>query len=111
MQTGQRPSVPEIDPKRAWERAEQGEAVIVDVREPDEVAEVAVPGAIVIPLGQLPAEVDTIPADREVLFLCRSGNRSAYATDFYLSRGHERTANITGGILAWTEAKLPTTRG
>ncbi|ACZ38514.1 rhodanese-like domain-containing protein [Sphaerobacter thermophilus] len=111
MVTGKRPVVPEIDPQQAWERASRGDAVIVDVREPDEVAEVAVPGALVIPLGKLDEEVETIPSDREVLFLCRSGNRSAYATDFYRQRGHERTANITGGIIAWTKANLPTTRG
>lgn len=92
MVTGKRPVVPEIDPQQAWERASRGDAVIVDVREPDEVAEVAVPGALVIPLGKLDEEVETIPSDREVLFLCRSGNRSAYATDFYRQRGHERTA-------------------
>ncbi|MDI3340593.1 MAG: rhodanese-like domain-containing protein, partial [Sphaerobacter sp.] len=108
---GKRPKVPEVDPRTAWERAQRGKAVIVDVREPDEVADIAVPGAITIPLGQLESQVERIPADREVLFLCRSGNRSAYATDFYQKHGHNRTANIAGGMLAWQEARLPTTRG
>lgn len=105
--TGERPDVPEIDVRQAWEKAQNGNAVIVDVREPEEVAEIAVPGAIHIPLGQLAARVNEIPADGEVLFLCRSGNRSSYATEFYRQQGHERTANITGGILAWTAANLP----
>lgn len=104
-----RPEVPEIEPREAWEHAQSGEAIIVDVREPDEVAEVGVPGAVHIPLGSLPAEAGRLPDDREVLFLCRSGNRSAYATEFLQSRGHPRTANIRGGIILWHQSGLPTT--
>ncbi|HET9016180.1 MAG TPA: rhodanese-like domain-containing protein [Thermomicrobiaceae bacterium] len=103
-----RPEVPEIAPTDAWARAQQGEAVIVDVREPEEVAEIAVPGAIHIPLGELDRSVDRIPTEREILFLCRSGNRSAFATEFFRRRVHARAANVTGGIIAWWETGLPT---
>lgn len=103
-----RPEVPEITPRDAWTKALQGEAIIVDVREPDEVAEIAVPGALHIPLGHLAAQVNAIPAGREVLFLCRSGNRSAYATEYFRGRVHERAANVTGGIMSWYEGGLPT---
>ena len=103
-----RPEVPEVAPTQAWSKTQQGDAVIVDVREPDEVAEIAVPGALHIPLGQLAARVDSIPPEREVLFLCRSGNRSAYATEFFRTRVHVRAANVTGGIIAWFELGLPT---
>lgn len=104
----QRPSVPEVEPLDAWERVRRGEAVIVDVREPDEVAEVSVLSAIHIPLGQLASQVATIPPAPEVLFLCRSGHRSAYATEFFLRQRQTPASNIRGGIIAWHEIGLPT---
>ncbi len=103
-----RPEVPEIAPAQAWTKAQRGEAVIVDVREPDEIAAIAVPGALHIPLGELATRVAAIPGEREVLFLCRSGNRSAYATEFFRRRVHGRAANVTGGIISWHELGLPT---
>ena len=106
--TPPRPEVPEIAPTYAWARVRQGEAIIVDVREPEELAEISVPGAIHIPLGELHRAVDRIPAHQEVLFLCRSGNRSSYATEFFRRRVHTRAANVTGGIIAWWETGLPT---
>lgn len=106
-----RPNVPEIDPREAWEQAQRGEAIIVDVREPEELAEIAVSGTIDIPLGQLPDRVEEIPGGETVLFLCRSGNRSSYATDFYRQRVSSQAANIAGGIIAWSEQGLPTRSG
>lgn len=102
----ERPTVPEVTVQEASQRAEDGEALIVDVREAYEVAEVAVPDAVHIPLGDLPNRVRELPRDRELLFLCRSGNRSSYATDLAIRAGHESSANIAGGIIAWVEAGL-----
>ena len=107
----QRPEVPEIDPTEAWEHAQRGDAVIVDVREADEVTQVSVPGAIHIPLGSLAQQIDTLPHDRELLMLCRSGNRSAYATQLLRNRGYDRVANVSGDVIAWTERGLPYRNG
>ncbi len=101
------PVVPEIDVVTAWTRASENDSYILDVREPHELVEISVPGAIHIPLGSLPAESSSLPRDRELLVLCRSGVRSAYATQFLLASGFERTRNVTGGVIAWAEAQLP----
>ena len=99
--------MPEIDPTAAWERAKSDDAVIVDVREAEELDEIAVPGVTHIPLGTLPAETARLPRDRDLLVICRSGVRSAYATQFLLTSGFERTLNISGGVIAWAQAELP----
>ena len=107
----ERPTVPEVTVQEANQRVEDDDAVIVDVREPYELAEIAVPGALHIRLGELPNRVQELPKDRELLFLCRSGNRSSYATDLAIRSGRESSANIAGGIIAWVEAGLPHKEG
>jgi rhodanese-related sulfurtransferase len=109
--TGQQgvPDVPEIDVVSAWDRARNNESYIVDVRESDELAEVSVPSAIHVPLGSIPAEAGTLPRDREILVICRSGVRSAYATQFLLASGIEGVKNVSGGVIAWAQAGLPYT--
>ena len=106
---GERPQVPEISVQEAHERAQRGQGVIVDVREDEELAQAAVPGAVHIPLGQLHARAGELPRDKELLLFCRSGNRSSFATDYLRSAGFDSAVNVAGGILAWTEAGLPST--
>ncbi len=101
-------NVPEIEPREAWEKAERGEATIIDVREDDEVAQIAVPGATHIPLGTLRDKAATLPKDGQFLFLCQSGQRSAMATQFLRGEGYTGATNIKGGIIAWYHAGLPT---
>jgi rhodanese-related sulfurtransferase len=102
------PNVPEIDPRDAWEWAERGEAVIIDVREDDEVTEIAVPGATHIPLATLREKPVSLPKDRQLLLLCRSGQRSSMATQYLRGEGFTGATNIKGGIIAWYHAGLPT---
>ncbi len=90
--------------------AAAGEAVIVDVRQPFEWDEARVPGAELIPLEQLPAKADQIDDGRPVVFLCRSGNRSALATEAFVASGRS-AFNLSGGILAWIESGLEIERG
>jgi rhodanese-related sulfurtransferase len=101
------PNVPEVAPVAAWQAVAAGDAVILDVREPEELDEVAIPEVTHIPLGQLSAGADELPRDRELLVICRSGVRSAYATQFLLQSGFEHVRNIAGGVIAWAEAGLP----
>lgn len=103
------PSVPEIDVVKAWRRVLEESSYILDVREPDELREISVPGAIHVPLGSLPVKVSGLPRDREPLVLCRSGVRSAYATQFLMTSGFENAKNVTGGVIAWAQARLPYT--
>lgn len=86
-------------------------AFLLDVREPSEWNEAHVEGAVLIPLGELSARVSEIPADQDVLIICRSGNRSGQARDLLRAAGLNRTTSIDGGINAWMSAGLPVVSG
>lgn len=72
---------------------------LVDVREEYEFIEMRVPGALLLPLGEVPEHVDKFPLDRPVYLICASGNRSKVAGDF-LSKFHIEAINIAGGTKA-----------
>jgi rhodanese-related sulfurtransferase len=83
-------------------RLDAGEKpVLIDVREDEEVAQGMIEGAIHIPMGQIPDRLDEIPRDKEVIFICRSGNRSGRVCEFLSAQGYDRTVNMLGGMLAW----------
>lgn len=76
------------------------DAQLIDVREPDEVAARALPGAVNIPLGDLPVRVGELDPSRRVVLLCRSGARSASAAEFLAATGFSDVINLAGGMLA-----------
>lgn len=78
----------------------EDEPFILDVRNPDEVAEWAIPGAVNIPLGDLSARASEIPRDEDVVVVCASGGRSTQATDV-LTRSGFTARDLTGGMAAW----------
>ena len=85
-------------------RLDQGEQVVmIDVREDEEVAEGMIPGAKHLPLGELPLRTKEIDRDSEVVFICRSGNRSGKACEYLMLNGFEHVVNMTGGMLAWNK--------
>ena len=71
----------EVTPKAASEALANG-AVLIDVREKSEYDDVRIPGSVLIPLGDLPARLAEVPADRDVYVHCRMGGRSARAVDY-----------------------------
>ncbi len=85
-------------------------AVLIDVRQPDEfTGELGhIPGARLLVLNNLPGEIDSLPKDEPIVFICRSGGRSARATAFALEHGLMNVYNMKGGMLRWNELKLPT---
>lgn len=85
-------------------RSQQEDIFILDVREEAEYAEAHIPGATLIPLGQLPDRLSEIPSDKPVIAVCRSGNRSGKATDLLRTQGFDNVHNMQGGMLAWAEA-------
>ncbi len=95
--------IPEVEPE--WVAQNQPSVTLLDVREPDEGGEDLgeLDNAIRIPLGELRERVDEIPRDRPVVTLCRSGKRSALAIGILREAGHERVANVHGGVLRWQE--------
>lgn len=80
---------------------------LLDVREPDETAEGIIEGAHLIPLGQLPDQLERLPKDEVIYIICRSGNRSRRACAFLRDRGFQ-CVNMTGGMKNYTG---PTVRG
>jgi rhodanese-related sulfurtransferase len=86
-------------------------AFMLDVREPDEWAAGHIPGATLIPLGQLSSRIAEVPRDRTVVTVCRSGNRSAQARDILFNAGYEAVASMTGGMNEWTAAGFPVVTG
>ena len=94
--------VPEIDIATTVERLAAG-AAIVDVRQPDEYAAGHVPGAPLVPLGEVTERVAEFPTEGEVLIICRSGARSARAAEFLRTQGID-AVNVAGGTMAWIEA-------
>lgn len=103
----QRSKIDEVSPQDAAGLREK-DAVLLDVREPDEWAAGHAPNAIHVPL----AEVETTAArfaGREVFAVCRSGSRSAKAAETLAQAGIE-VRNVAGGMTAWAAAGLPVMR-
>lgn len=93
--------IPRTQPADLQKRLEQDPDIfILDVREPFEYRQGHIPGARLIPLGQLPARLKEIPQDKEIVVVCRSGNRSGQATGFLKRQGYN-ASNLVGGMLAW----------
>jgi len=94
----------QITPTDLKQRIASGEdLVLIDVRQPEEHAEVHIPNSILIPLGELPARLDELEQyrDREIILYCRSGNRSGQACMFLSMQGFPHLANLEGGMLQW----------
>lgn len=111
--TGCGEPVPAVSVAQAQAQSAAGQAVLIDVREPHEYADVRAPGARLIPLGQLAQRLAELPQDKAmpVLLVCRSGSRSAAAVDMLGKAGYTQTLNVTGGMNAWQKAGLPVVRG
>lgn len=99
-----------ISVDEASELFKQG-AFMLDVRQPEEWAQGHIDGGILIPLGELESRISEIPTDRDVLIICRSGNRSTQARELLRSAGLTRTTSIMGGMNAWLAAGLPVVTG
>lgn len=102
-----------ISVQEAREKLDSGKAVMVDVRNPDEYVEVHAAGVRLIPVNTVLGEVGQIrdlAGGKEVLFICRSGQRSALAAEYATAGGLEdlELFNVEGGTLAWVEAGYPT---
>ncbi|HDQ34832.1 MAG TPA: rhodanese-like domain-containing protein [Chloroflexi bacterium] len=80
------------------------DVTVIDVREAWEYAEGHIPGALLLPLDQLPARLNEIPTDQMVIFVCRSDNRSGQATNYARQRGFTNVHNMLGGMIAWQAA-------
>ena len=85
--------------------------LLVDVREPNEVAVEAYPGAVVVPLSTFDPGAIPDPQGKQVVFACRSGKRSVTASLAAQAAGFGYDKHLAGGMLGWKAAGLPTETG
>ena len=104
------PSVPTLKPAEVQEKLKNGNRpFLLDVREKQELQEGYISGAKLIPLRQLSSHIKELPKDREIVCVCRSGNRSRVAARQLIAAGYS-ASNMKGGMLAWRWSKLPMKR-
>jgi len=94
----------EVDVHTVATVKDREDVYLLDVREQWEYDEGHIPGVTLLPMGEVPARLDEIPTDKEVIVTCRSGNRSGQVTDFLRQNGFDNVHNMQGGILAWEAA-------
>jgi rhodanese-related sulfurtransferase len=80
-----------------------GTVALIDVRQPDEYVDGHVPGAVLVPLNDLPDRLADLPPERPLYVICRTGARSSAAVEF-LQEMQVEAINIAGGTKAWVEA-------
>ncbi|HSG18980.1 MAG TPA: rhodanese-like domain-containing protein [Anaerolineae bacterium] len=101
---------PEVDVHTVAEVKDRDDVYVLDVREQWEYDEGHIPGVTLLPIGEVPARLDEIPTDKEVIVTCRSGNRSSQVTDYLRQNGFDNVHNMQGGILAWEQAGYEVSR-
>ena len=99
----------EIDLKR-FAAAQADGAVVIDVREPMEYVMGHVPGARLVPMGEVPARLAELPQDAPVYVICASGNRSLAIANFLVRAGYDAWS-VAGGTGAWSGSGRPVVRG
>jgi rhodanese-related sulfurtransferase len=96
------PVIPEILPQELKTRLDKGDAVVLlDVREPEEVAIVHLPGSVHIPMGDIPGRLHELDPDKEIIVYCHHGIRSMRVAMFLAQRDFTEVKNLAGGIDAW----------
>ncbi len=90
-----------------------GKVTVLDVREADEFGGALghIAGAKLVPLGSLVGAVDTLPKEKPIVVVCRSGARSAQATVLLKNKGIAKVANLAGGMLRWRAQRFPVDGG
>lgn len=83
------------------ELKQQNNAILIDVREPQEYKSGSIPGANNIPLSQLKHRIAEIPQDKQAYLFCQSGMRSKQAARILVKQGYTGVSHLQGGISAW----------
>ena len=103
--------VHDLTPDEVSQGVADGHYLLVDVREPNEVAVEAYPAAAVVPLSTFDPKDIPDPKGKQVVFACRSGKRSVTASLAAQAAGLPYDKHLAGGILGWKAAGMPTKAG
>ena len=76
--------------------------MLLDIREPQEVAAASIEGSVHIPMNTVPANLDRLPKDVPLVVMCHVGGRSAQVTHWLRAQGYDNAVNLDGGIVAWS---------
>jgi rhodanese-related sulfurtransferase len=94
--------IAQLDPRALRDRLAAGDLpTVLDVREPEEIQIAAFPGALEIPMGEIPDRLRELDRDDEIVVLCHHGMRSAQVAGYLVEQGFRRVSNLAGGIDAW----------
>lgn len=96
----------EIGVQEAYGKYQSG-AFVLDVRTVEEWNEFHAPNTTLIPLDQLSARINELPRDKEIVVVCRSGNRSQQGRDLLLQAGFTRVTSMAGGLNEWRAMGYP----
>jgi len=100
-----------VSPIEAKRLIDEENALLIDIREPDEFADTHIEGARLEPLSVLRSLAPDSDRQRTVIFHCRSGGRTSTNADALEARGFAATCVMEGGIVAWEKAGLPVIKG
>lgn len=104
-------SAPVISALELNEKLKNGKRpLVLDVRQPEEYRNGHIPGAKLIPLGELSRRVKELPKDKEIVCVCASGNRSNSAVQI-LSNAGLNAVNMKGGMFSWSRASFQVKKG
>ena len=81
--------------------------LLLDVREAWEVSLASVPGALHIPMNEIPSRLGELEPGQELIVMCKSGGRSLSVAEYLNQNGFAAVFNLTGGIMAWSEEVDP----
>ncbi len=92
----------QADDLHSW-LADAGRAkpMVLDVREPWEHEICSIPDSKLLPMQEIPARLQELPADTDIVVVCHHGMRSLQVAQFLKQSGVERVFNLSGGIAAW----------
>jgi len=78
--------------------------MLLDVREPEELATASIPWASAIPMAEIPSRMSELPRDKPIVVMCHHGGRSDRVAQFLQANGYDNAVNLDGGIDAWSTA-------
>lgn len=107
MERGERPLIlteknwRDITPHEVKRMLNNKDFQLVDVRELAEYEQGHIPGITLIPLSEFDSRIDEIDPNKEVVFVCRSGNRSGKVCEYLSTLGYKKLNNMVGGMIEW----------
>jgi rhodanese-related sulfurtransferase len=101
-----------LSPMNAVAKMNQGEMLIIDVREPVEFAGGHIENAQNMPVGKFKEQMANLEKykTKDILVVCQSGTRSSSASSMLVNAGFEKIFNLDGGMQSWEDHKFPITK-